>query len=447
MNRMPSSPRRMTLTGGPTPAARRATRRALGAAGLVGGLTAWACGGGGDGITGGPSGSGGSIRVSVSTNGVDLDPDGYATVVDGVATESIERDGTVTLQVSRGRHTVELSDVANNCSVRGQPSLAVNVEGGGTASASFELDCTELPAVRDAIAFSRRDSDGSFSIHLMNLDGSGVRQLTDPADADDRQPAISPDGKRIAFVRSRVTAGRAAIYGGEGRLTDELWVMHSDGDEQNKLVCGLRPTWSRNGHRIAFRGVDGAGASCWPINRGGVWSVWSFAFGITFTIEQDSTKNSPNETGFNATVFLLNRAASDPSWSPDGSRIAYVDDQRIMVMDPDGSDRIAVTVSNDQFRQDRAPAWSPDGTRLAFESERDGNWDVYVIKADGTGEVRVTTDVADDRRPTWSSDGTRLFFTSDRDGNVEIYAVNVAGGGAVNLTRHAEADVDPNVTR
>ena len=75
------------------------------------------------------------------------------------------------------------------------------------------------------------------------------------------------------------------------------------------------------------------------------------------------------------------------------------------------------------------PAWSPDGRRIAFTSERDGNPEIYVMNADGSGVTRLTyNDARDlDSFPAWSPDGRRIAFHSNRDGNFEIYVMNASG--------------------
>ena len=73
------------------------------------------------------------------------------------------------------------------------------------------------------------------------------------------------------------------------------------------------------------------------------------------------------------------------------------------------------------------PVWSPDGTKIAFQSNRDGNFEIYVMNADGSGQTRLTTNEANDVHPDWSPSGDRLVFLSFRDGGSEIYVMNPDG--------------------
>ncbi len=91
--------------------------------------------------------------------------------------------------------------------------------------------------------------------------------------------------------------------------------------------------------------------------------------------------------------------------------------------------------------KDGSPAWSPDGRRIAFYSERDGNPDIYVMSADGSGVRRLTSTKADEGYPSWSPDGKTITFDSDRDGNFEIYAMDADGSNPRRLTNHPARDV------
>lgn len=136
----------------------------------------------------------------------------------------------------------------------------------------------------------------------------------------------------------------------------------------------------------------------------------------------------------------------DPAWSPDRSRIAFDTFSagarlKIYVMNADGS---AVSdLSDTTTGQDLMPAWSPDGTRIAFHSNRDGNFEVYVMLADGSGHTNLSHNVAADISPAWSPDGERIAFVSDRDGNAEIYVMAADGSNQTRLTDNLAEDSYP----
>ena len=120
-----------------------------------------------------------------------------------------------------------------------------------------------------------------------------------------------------------------------------------------------------------------------------------------------------------------------PSWSPKGDQIAFTSDRtdnvEVFVMRPDGTQVEQLT---DSPGEDWQPAWSPDSQFLAFASNRRGNWDIFVMRADGTRPEQLTNDPSSDLEPVWSPDGQRLAITSNRLGDLGVFLVDVPEGRA-----------------
>ena len=145
-----------------------------------------------------------------------------------------------------------------------------------------------------------------------------------------------------------------------------------------------------------------------------------------------------------ARLVVVQDAIEEASSSLAGPKIAFVSDRddnfEIYIMNVDGS---GVTRLTNSPAYEMSPCFSPDGSKVAFFSERDGNREIYIMNVDGSGVTRLTNNPGDDFFPTFSPDGSKIIFVYDYEGFCEIYIMDVDGSDEVNLTNNPANDFAP----
>ncbi len=243
------------------------------------------------------------------------------------------------------------------------------------------------------IALGDFDSAGIVQIFTIASDGTQRTQLTKTASGKNWMPAWSPDGRKIAYVY-QYPAGM------------QIRVMNFDGSDDHALTSGdvsavnMTPAWSPDGSMIAYTHNDASKGSrdlkIWVMHADG-------------SSQKQITQGDSND-------YV-------PTWSPDGKKIAFFSNHEtglnaIWVMASDGSNLRVLTHAYHDARlganiEQKVPAWSPDGQRIAYWSGVEAGdprpnlpRDVWVMKADGTGQKKLVS--GDD--PAWAPDGRTILL-------------------------------------
>jgi Tol biopolymer transport system component len=255
---------------------------------------------------------------------------------------------------------------------------------------------------------------GNMALHFLTVDGlyCGKLDMDEEVVRHAIWPDVAPDGSRVAFVSVQSTL-----------LSNGIYIANIDGSNITQLTegDGMYPRWSPDGTRIAYACNDNSDIC--------VISMADLTV-TNLTADSEAVDTYPEWTPDGQIVFMSARDL------PTNGRFS-----EIYIMNADGTEATALTSDGDAYNAN--PTVSPDGKQIAFESDRDvgiGS-EIYVMKIDGSNQVRITNDSAWNQNPAWSPDGNVIMFAANYgDGNIDLYYINTDGSNRVRLTQHPGED-------
>ena len=301
------------------------------------------------------------------------------------------------------------------------------------------------------------DRHGNDEIYMQFLGGRPERITFD--EGRDVDPALSPDGRRMAYVTTINRVFQIAVLDLKSRKRQQLTFS----PKRN-----LSPTWSPDGDRIAFASDRDGNMDIYVMDANGknATNMTAISSGDDASphwspVSQKVVFTSNRIAGV-VEVYLLDVQTGDqrklttssyfaayPRWSPDGSQIAYVSAEppdrpqhtrAIWRMKPDGTDLETLVTDGEPNLH---PKFSPDGKWIAFDSKRDLNSDIYALNLETQELNRLTTHLGDDFYPVWSPDGERIVFISTRDGNFDLFTMTTDREQLTNLTKSSMLEACP----
>ena len=284
-------------------------------------------------------------------------------------------------------------------------------------------------------------------IWSMDADGDHQTRLIEAHDGIQAWNAVwSPDARHLAYTRLVIGSHPPLDIPDEA----DIWMAAADGSDAHPVVQGpgwqWLPHWSPDAAWIAY--TDEAEGGPWAatgpagIGGGGILGT-GIGFGPANPVRTFADIWRVRADGTGSPERLTDAPGDDraAAYSPDGSQLA-LDSTRgggteIWIIQADGSGAARQLTFEHGYTW--GASWSPDGGRIAFNAwgPGGGNQDIYVVRADGSGKQRLTTERADDLLPAWSSDGKRIAFRRigpEPDDNA-IWSMAVDGSNQVLLSR------------
>ena len=430
------------------------------------------------------------LVVNTITTGNSPDADGYLLTMDGENWAQLAPTDEREFKLEPGSHVLGLTGVANNCESSGPNPFTTTFVAGQRVAHSFQLHCPSFATVQIITTTTgpNPDTDGYVltvgGVILQQVESAGQIQLSDI---------------RSGFYTYRLSsvAGNCSVVGGSTRtvfveegeaevihfdvqcvprtedlpgeklvvssredfgIDANLEILNTDGSGRQRLTDDVAdeqsPEISPDGSRILFLEWTGNASTrklmvfdrvlhtetTLPTQRVDR-AVWS-PDGSRIAFMREGRLHLMNADGTGELALIPGGFDSDPYWSPDGAHIAFTRSDRVWVVDANGANLHAVGPSNR-----KAGPWSPDGQKLIATTLTCTYYywycyyglsltDLVILRIDNGIETAITSSIyTPEWSPVWSADGTQIYYLAAPNGNPDVFRIPArAGEQPVNLT-------------
>ncbi len=254
--------------------------------------------------------------------------------------------------------------------------------------------------------------DSNWDVFTYNLATDETKRLTQTAD-NEEEPSISPDGKSLLYTSTKDDESGAPA----DQLLRDIYIKDLQSGHEQNITLNSSDDWMP---RFSFSGQS-----------------------ISFISERDDLSGA-DYASLKSEVYVMEKngqfqhrvthlqshsggAQIMPGATTDEGFLVFDNDQtgKFKIYKTDFSGKDSTQITFDANSNDAAPSISSNGDKITFFSDRDGNYEIYLMNSDGSAQMRLTSNPADDLNPVFSPDGSKILFHSNRAGNYDIYMLDL----------------------
>ncbi|MGB9596398.1 MAG: T9SS type A sorting domain-containing protein, partial [Candidatus Poribacteria bacterium] len=366
----------------------------------------------------------------------------YVQAVDKVGNVSVSSPISEKITCDPNAPEVSIHSPRSNSTIRGEIPITISVYDENILSTWLEYGASSFPSSWELLAgpfyktldreqvllWDTSELDGRYTIRLIAIDKAGNESKIETIFNIDSKPPLLISSGEIKQITPSETSwiyttpsfspyNDKIIISSNEEGTFDLWVMSLDSLNRSRLTRSTDiercPNWSPNGDMIIFESIPAISELKTEPPKWKLWLISSDGKNLRQITFGDGSDNNPR-------------------WSPDGSSVAFdsdIDGDREIFLITNmnkvisGAQPVIIKLTNNRC-DDTNPEWFPDGSKIIFQSNSKGTYDIMEMNTDGTNVQPLISTLADEIEPNFSPDGKWILYSIKNDDKYEIKAVS-----------------------